>query len=68
MDTKNLDIDLNLEIRAKKLIREFLKLDPIEKSQINDGFIQSIIEPFLGKKEQFNEFLSSLVSNRLDTH
>lgn len=57
----NSDIDDNLKI-AVKLINEFLVMDPKEKSQLDSGFIRSIIEPFLGKREQFTKLLRTEIS------
>ena len=55
--------NLNSDIKvASKLINEFLKMDPIRKSQLNNGFIQSIIEPFLGNREHFNKILQEEIS------
>jgi hypothetical protein len=57
--SSNLNGDLKV---ASKLINEFLNMDPISKSQLNNGFIQSMIEPFLGKSEQFNKILEEEIS------
>lgn len=57
----NSDTDDNVKI-AIKLINEFLVMDPEKKSQLDSGFIRSIIEPFLGKREQFTKLLREEVS------
>lgn len=56
INDSDLDLSSNLTV-ASKLINEFLKMDPIEKSQLSNGFIISMIEPFLGKRDQFDAVL-----------
>lgn len=55
-------MDIN---NSKRLMQEFFNMDPNVKSQISNGFIQSIIEPFLGKKEEFNKILQQEKENIL---
>ena len=61
MYIKNSDLDGDLKV-ASKLINEFLNMDPIKQSQLNNGFIQLMIEPFLGNREQFNKILQEEIS------
>lgn len=55
------DVDDNVKI-AVKLLNEFLVMDPEKKSKLDSGFIRSIIEPFLGKREQFTKLLQEEAS------
>lgn len=56
MRINNSELDDDVKI-ASQLINEFLAMDPVKKSQLASGFIKSIIEPFLGKRDQFNKVL-----------
>lgn len=56
INDSDLDVSSNLTV-ASKLITEFLKMDPVQKSQLSNGFITSMIEPFLGKRDRFDAVL-----------